>query len=82
MKTHLLKTWFALAGVACMLLVSGCANTPYVRVASDPYANFSQYQSFAFISPLGTDRSSSRPPRNASWRHAVCSWWPARRNCW
>lgn len=57
MKTHYLKTWLTLAGVTCMLWIGGCANAPDVRVASDPYANFAQYQTFAFVSPLGTDRS-------------------------
>ncbi len=57
MKTHHLKTWLALTAAACVLLLSGCANTPYVRVASDPYANFAPYQTFAFVNPLGTNRS-------------------------
>lgn len=44
----------ALAGIA--LAAAGCASTPDVRVASDPTANFSQYRTFGFANPLGTDR--------------------------
>ena len=44
----------ALAGLA--LTAAGCASTPNVRVTSDPTANFSQYRTFGFANPLGTDR--------------------------
>jgi len=44
----------ALAGIA--LTAAGCASTPNVRVTSDPTANFSQYRTFSFANPLGTDR--------------------------
>ena len=44
----------ALAGIA--LTAAGCASTPDVRVNSDPTANFSQYRTFGFANPLGTDR--------------------------
>ena len=44
----------ALAGIA--LGAAGCASTPDVRVNSDPTANFSQYRTFGFANPLGTDR--------------------------
>ncbi|MEJ6004332.1 DUF4136 domain-containing protein [Paucibacter sp. AS339] len=43
-----------LAGAA--LLVGGCASGPQVRVSMDKAAVFSQYQTFAYASPLGTDR--------------------------
>ena len=41
---------------AAALAVAGCASTPNVRVASDPSADFTQYRTFGFASPLGTDR--------------------------
>jgi Domain of unknown function (DUF4136) len=40
-----------------VVILSGCASAPDVRVMSDPSVNFAQYQTFAFVSPLGTDRS-------------------------
>lgn len=45
------------ASLAAMAIaLSGCASTPNVRVMSDPTADFSQYRTFGFASPLGTDR--------------------------
>ena len=37
--------------------LSGCATGPQVQVEMDNSANFNQYKTFAFVSPLGTDRS-------------------------
>ncbi|MCV2371047.1 DUF4136 domain-containing protein [Roseateles oligotrophus] len=37
--------------------LSGCATGPQVQVEMDRSADFSQYKTFAFVSPLGTDRS-------------------------
>ncbi|WP_310388225.1 DUF4136 domain-containing protein [Roseateles sp.] len=37
--------------------LSGCASGPQVQVEMDRSADFSQYKTFAFVSPLGTDRS-------------------------
>ncbi len=45
----------ASAAVALMLL-GGCASTPEVRVDFDRSADFTQYKTFGFASPLGTDR--------------------------
>ena len=39
-----------------LLALGGCANGPDVRVALDRSADFTQYKTFAFASPLGTDR--------------------------
>jgi hypothetical protein len=40
-----------------LLLLGGCATTPLdVRSHVNPDADFSHYRSFAFFSPLGTDR--------------------------
>lgn len=48
--------WVALAA-APLLALAACASGPDVRALSDPAANFSQYQTFGFIEPLGTDRA-------------------------
>ncbi len=45
----------------CMLALAafalvGCAGAPRVEVARDPQADFSEYETFAFQRPLGTDR--------------------------
>lgn len=44
--------------VACVLVLSGCASTPRVDVASDPAAEFTRYATFTFHEPLHTDRES------------------------
>jgi hypothetical protein len=46
----------ALAATLLLILI-GYASAPDVRVMSDPSVNFALYQTFAFVSPLGTDRS-------------------------
>jgi hypothetical protein len=43
-----------LAGAA--LVAAGCASGPRVRAERDKTVDFSQYETFAFVSPLGTDR--------------------------
>ena len=44
----------ALAGAA--LAAAGCASGPQVRAERDKTVDFSQYQTFGFVNPLGTDR--------------------------
>lgn len=39
-----------------MMVLSGCASVPDVRIALDRTTDFTQYKTFAFVSPLGTDR--------------------------
>ncbi|MDH4050299.1 MAG: DUF4136 domain-containing protein [Rubrivivax sp.] len=46
----------AAATAACLLALAGCASAPAVRADFDRTADFTQYKSFAFASPLGTDR--------------------------
>ena len=46
---------FTFVGVA-LLALGGCASAPDVRVAMDRSADFTQYKTFAFANPLGTDR--------------------------
>lgn len=41
---------------ALLLTLAACTTGPEVHVESDRTADFSQYRTFAFISPLGTDR--------------------------
>ena len=53
MKTRLI---IAAALTAAALAAAGCASTPNVRVVSDPTADFTQYRTFGFANPLGTDR--------------------------
>ncbi len=43
-----------LAGAA--LVVAGCASGPRVRAERDKTVDFSQYHTFGFVTPLGTDR--------------------------
>ena len=46
-----------LPALVLALAVAGCAASgPQVRAVSDKSTNFSQYRSFAFASPLGTDQ--------------------------
>jgi hypothetical protein len=40
-----------------LLMLGACASGPAVRAEYDPAVDFSQYKSFGFFSPLGTDRS-------------------------
>ena len=48
-----MKAFFALTAA---LVLGGCASTPDVRVDFDRSADFTQYRTFGFASPLGTDR--------------------------
>lgn len=43
--------------VAAVVLVAGCASGPRVYTHVDPAADFSRYQTFGFVEPLGTDRA-------------------------
>lgn len=43
--------------IAALILVAGCASSgPTVRAISDPAVDWTQFQTFAFHSPLATDR--------------------------
>lgn len=59
-KTNFLNSLLALTvaiGAVGTLGLSGCASGPQVQVEMDRSVDFSQYRTFAFVSPLGTDRS-------------------------
>lgn len=55
--THrLLPLALAAAMATALLTLSGCATAPDVRTEYDHAVDFTQYKSFGFASPLGTDR--------------------------
>ena len=56
MHKQSMTRWLPLAAAAGLLALGGCATGPDVRVDYDRTANFSTYKTFAFASPLGTDR--------------------------
>lgn len=56
MHTHSRTRWLPLAAAAGLLALAGCATGPDVRVDYDRATDFSVYKTFAFVSPLGTDR--------------------------
>jgi hypothetical protein len=51
------RGFFLALAAAPLLALAACASGPDVRAVSDPTANFSQYQTFGFSDPLGTDRA-------------------------
>ena len=55
MNTLRLRHGFALALLAAALVAAGCASGPRVRAERDKTVDFSQYRTFAFAEPLGTD---------------------------
>ena len=46
--------------IAVAVFLGACVTGPDVRVNADPAADFSQYRSFGFMQPLGTDRGGTR----------------------
>lgn len=58
MNRHPIRSLMALvlAGAAWIIL-SGCESGPKVRADFDKSVDFSQYKTFGFASPLGTDRA-------------------------
>jgi hypothetical protein len=57
MNARLMKTVLPFAVAAALLALGGCASGPDVRVDYDRSADFKQYKTFGFASPLGTDRN-------------------------
>lgn len=49
--------WTLFPTLLCLLVLAACSTTPSVKVQTAPGANISQYDTFGFVSPLGTDRS-------------------------
>ena len=56
MKFQLMKYLLPLAVIVSLLMLTGCATGPDVRADFDRSADFTQYKTFGFVSPLGTDR--------------------------
>ena len=56
MKFQLMKYRLPSAVIVSLLMLTGCATSPDVRVDFDRTADFTHYKTFGFISPLGTDR--------------------------
>ena len=56
MNTKLIRSLFVAALAGAALLAAGCASGPQVRAERDKTVDFSQYHTFGFVSPLGTDR--------------------------
>ena len=56
MLKHSITRWRPLAAATGLLALGGCATGPDVRVDYDRSADFTAYKTFAFASPLGTDR--------------------------
>jgi hypothetical protein len=55
MKFLTMKSMARLTLSAALLTLAACTTGPGVQVQVDPGADFSQYRTFAFVSPLGTD---------------------------
>ena len=56
MNNNRMKVSAQLVIAACCLALSACATLPEVRASYDRSADFTQYKTFAFVSPLATDR--------------------------
>jgi len=56
MRSRRMKHMLPLAVAVSLLVLNGCASAPEVRVDFDRSVDFTQYQTFGFASPLGTDR--------------------------
>ena len=56
MKFPTMKNMIRLVAAASLMTLAACTSGPEVRVQLDRSADFSQYRTFAFVSPLGTDR--------------------------
>jgi Domain of unknown function (DUF4136) len=57
MKNHIMQLAIKLAIAATCLALTACASLPVARAYADRSADFTQYKTFAFLSPLATDRS-------------------------
>lgn len=43
--------------IAAALLLTACASSPRIETRQAPDVDFSEYETFAFVDPLGTDRA-------------------------
>ena len=53
---NMLQNGKALALALVLSAIAGCASSPTVSVQQDSSADFSRFQTFGFLEPLGTDR--------------------------
>jgi hypothetical protein len=56
MKIQLKNLLLPVALATSLLALGGCASGPEVHAVFDRAADFTQYKTFAFVTPLGTDR--------------------------
>ncbi len=55
---NLIRTRQWLAGLAISVIaLAGCESTPKIRANTDPGADFSQYHTYDFFDPLGTEQA-------------------------
>jgi hypothetical protein len=57
MNIRQVRRVFAIALLGAALAAAGCASGPRVRAERDKTVDFSQYRTFAFAEPLGTDQA-------------------------
>lgn len=51
------RVWLGAVALAAAALLAGCATGPEVRTTVERGTDLSRYRTFAFVSPLGTDRA-------------------------
>jgi hypothetical protein len=61
------------AALCLTILVTGCTSGPTIRADYDKTADFSNYKTFAFIQPLGTDQAGYESLLTAQIKSAVTS---------
>jgi hypothetical protein len=54
---HAMKTFSRVVTLAALVLAGGCASSPEISRDVSPLAHFGTYRTFAFFSPLATDRA-------------------------
>ena len=57
MKTTLRRGHFGIFAATFALLIGACTSTPEMRNETSPTATFATYKTFAFFSPLATDKA-------------------------
>ncbi|HEU0152926.1 MAG TPA: DUF4136 domain-containing protein [Arenimonas sp.] len=64
------RLWQALA-LLSMILLAGCATGPRISTDADPSADFGNYRSFAFYSPLAVETDDYSTPSSSRMKAAV-----------
>ena len=60
MKTMSIRAYRLAVVLALGLVIASCSSGPRIITNSDPSADWSQYRTFGFFNPLGTDRNNVR----------------------